>query len=388
MGAGTRRSRTAALTRAIAWAATACVIAWPQVARAIDETEQRERIEFQVRQLEQQIEQSGSLLGDLALDAYLQSIVERLFPENRGRFRLLTYKDPEFNAFAVATGNLYINTGALLRMRDEAELAAVVGHEGGHVLADHMYRSVRNAKSASAWGLVLSVAIVGVIGIDPGLGAIASYSSMAGFSRDNEREADQIAYQRMVAAGYEPTAGIGVFDRMAREMLARDVKKGPYFFASHPALEERVQNFTEFSKGAAPGERRRDEFLAATAVGRAQALQSLIERKDGRTLVVVLEDEGMADTLPPNGHFALGEGYRLRARPGDEELALAQYRISVERFPEFAPAWGALGRHYARRGDKAQAIECLEKFLALAPDSRDAPFARQTLQKLKSEATP
>jgi predicted Zn-dependent protease len=389
MEAGHQRGSMARRLRSFAWAVSAvCAACCPGLAGAIDESEQRERIEFQVRELERQIEQSGSLLGDLALDAYLQSIIERLYPENRGRFRILAYRDPEFNAFAVATGNLYINTGALLRMRDEAELAAVVGHEGGHVLADHMYRSVRNAKNASAFGLVLSVAMIGVIGIDPGLGAIASYSSMAGFSRDNEREADQIAYQRMVAAGYDPTAGIGVFDRMAREMLARDVKKGPYFFASHPDLEERVKNFTEFSRGTAPGERRRDEYLAATAVGRAQALQSLVERKDGRTLVFVLEDEGMADTLPPDGHFALGEGYRLRARPGDEELALAQYRISVERFPDFAPAWGALGRYYGRKGDKAQAIECLEKFLALAPDAREAPFARQALQKLKSEATP
>jgi predicted Zn-dependent protease len=378
-----RRSRSV-VPPAVAWLLAVHV----PVVQAIDEAEQRERIEYQTRQMEQQIEQSGALLGDVALDTYLQSIIERLFPENQGRFRIRAYRDREFNAFSVATGNLYINTGALLRMRDEAELAAVVGHEGAHVLADHMYRSVRGAKSAGAFGLVVSAVLVAGIGIDPGLGAIAGYSSMAGYSRDYEREADQMAYQRMVAAAYEPTAGVAVFDRMAREMVARDIKQGPYFFADHPRLEERVKNFQEFSKDAAPGDRRRDEYLAATASARAQALSMLLERKDGRALVFVLEDEGVADSLPPNGHFALGEGYRLRAKPGDEELAAAQYRLSIERFPGFAAAWGALGRSYARKGDKALALEHLEKFLELAPDAREAPFARQTVEKLKSEITP
>jgi tetratricopeptide (TPR) repeat protein len=172
---------------------------------------------------------------------------------------------------------------------------------------------------------------------------------------------------------------------MAREMEARKIKQGPYFFASHPRLQERAQNFGELAANAPPGELRRDEYVAATQAARMTALETILARKNGRELAFVLAESGLADEMPPLGHFALGEGYRLRNDPGDEERAVEQYRKSIELFPEFAPAWGALGRYYARKGETAPAIEHLERFLALAPDAREAPFARQALDRLKSE---
>lgn len=354
-------------------------------ALAIDEQEQRERIEFQVREFEREIEASGALYGDPALDAYLQAVVDRLYPEQQGRLRIRTYTDPEFNAFAVPTGSLYVNTGALLRMRNEAELAAVLGHEGAHVLKDHSYRQVRSAKAAGVAGTILSAGLLVGIGIDPGIGAMASYSSMAGFSREYERESDLMGFERASAAGYEPGAGAVIFDRMAREMEARQIKQGPYFFASHPRLQERTENFREFAANAPPGELRRDEYVAATQAARMAALETILSRKNGRELAFVLAEDGLADEMPPVGHFALGEGYRLRNEPGDEELAFAEYRKSIELFPDFAPAWGALGRYYARKGERLLAIEHLERYLTLAPDAREAPFARQALDRLKSE---
>jgi predicted Zn-dependent protease len=237
-------------------------------------------------------------------------------------------------------------------------------------------------------GTLLSAGLVAGIGIDPGLGALASYSSMAGFSRDYERESDDVGFERAVQAGYDPTAGAAIFDRMAREMAARQVKQGPYFFASHPRLQERVVNWNELAAKAAPGEKRRDEFVAATQGARMAALDMVLASRNGPELAFVLSQDDLAAELPPVGFFALGEGYRLRGLPGDEELAVAQYRRSIESFPDFAPAWGALGRYYARKGDKAAAVEHLQRFLALAPDAKEAPFARQTLEKLQTEVNP
>jgi beta-barrel assembly-enhancing protease len=368
--------------------AGAAAIAWLPAARAIDEQEQRNRILFETRQMEEQLEKSGVVLGDAELDAYLQGVLERLFPENRGKYRVRAIRDHEFNAFAVASGNLYVNTGALARMRNEAELAAVLGHEGGHVAKDHMYRAVRSAKTTGALTSIFSVGLVATIGIDPGLSSIIGYSSMAGFSRDYERESDRLAYERMVAAGYDPSAGAVVFDRMARELEARKIEQGPYFFASHPRLEERVANFREFAASSTGGEMRRDEYIAATARVRTATMSSIYETRDGRALVYVMEEDNMAAELAPSGYFYQGEGYRLRAAPGDEEKSVEAYRKSVAEYPEYAPAWGGLGRYAARHGDRAMAIEYLERFLALAPESRDAPFARQALARLKSEVPP
>jgi predicted Zn-dependent protease len=114
------------------------------------------------------------------------------------------YRDADFNAFAVATGNLCVNTGALLRMRNEAELDSVLGHEDGHVLGYHMYHGAVNAKTLGALGTVLSAGITLAIGFDPAFGAPAAYSSMAGFSRDYQREADRFGFDRSARVGYGP----------------------------------------------------------------------------------------------------------------------------------------------------------------------------------------
>ncbi len=381
--------RSSRRTRGL-WAVAACISGFgcSSVARAVDEQEQRERIDFQVRELEREIEQSGALAGDPALDSYLQSVVDRLYPDHQGRLRVRAYRNPEFNAFAVPTGNLYVNTGALLRMRNEAELAALLGHEGAHVIGDHSYRGARSSKAMGVVGAVVSVGLLATIGVDPAIGAITSYSSMAGFSREYEREADQTGFERATGAGYDPDSGAMIFDRMAREMEARKIKQGPYFFASHPQLQERAQNFRQFAENASPGEKRREEYLAATQAARMAALEVMLERKNGRELAFVLAENDLAGEMPPLGHFALGEGYRLRGDPGDEDRALEQYRKSIELYPEFAPAWGSLGRYYARRGETSLAIEHLERFLVLAPDSREAPFARQALHQMKSETPP
>src|ERR1700733_13892657 len=81
---------------------------------AITEREQRARLLFVTREEEAHLEAQGLLYGDAALDAYLQSVMDRLYPERQGEYRVRALRNTEFNAFAVATGNLYVFTGALL----------------------------------------------------------------------------------------------------------------------------------------------------------------------------------------------------------------------------------------------------------------------------------
>jgi beta-barrel assembly-enhancing protease len=354
-------------------------------AHAITEQEQRARILFETREQEAYLEGRRLLYGDALLDAYLQSVMDRLYPERRGEFHLRAFRDTEFNAFAVATGNVYVNIGALLRLRNEAELAAVIGHEGGHLLGDHMYRGVVESKSIARVGSALTFGLATTL---PGLGMLVNYSTMAGFSREFEREADHTGFKRLTAAGYDPKAAAPVFERMAREVADRKVKQPPYVFADHPKLLERAQNFAGFAAGAAPGELRRDEFVAATQAARVVALEQIHERKDGAELIAVLGDEGRTAEFPPSGEFLLGEGYRFRAADGDESLALRHYTRSIEQYPDYAPAYGARGRMHARRGERDLAIADLERFVTLAPAARETPFALQTIDSLKKDASP
>lgn len=373
-------------------------------ARAISEQEQRGRIEFETRRFEIQIENNALLYHDPELDAYLQEVVERMFPDLAGGLRVRTFRDPEFNAFAVATGGIYFHTGTLLRLTDEAQLASVLGHEGTHVTADHVYRSVRGAKQASVMTLLGGVAAASA-GVPPELVQLVGISSMMGFSRAHEREADRGGYDRMLQAGYEPRAGAEAFAQLERELLARHITQPPFFFASHPQVHERVEALTEFA-GANPPEGRREagRYRETTLRARLDALAQLHRKGDGKVLVFLLEDEHLLDTLPPEARFYLAEGYRLRAerarrakreqrsaaeveadRTQDAARALEEYQRTLALAPGFAPTYQALAMHHYRSGDRSQALNLFRRYVELAPDPKQSGYARQYIESLSRE---
>ena len=351
-------------------------------AAALTESEQRARIDFEVSQFEENIGNSGALFGNADLDHYLQATLERLFPDQVGRLHVRTISDCEFNAFALPSGGIYFNTGALLRIEDEAQLASVLGHEGTHVTGDHTYLSVVHGKH------VANTMTVGTF-IIPLVAQIAAISSMAGFSREHERDADQGGFDRMVAAGFDPHAGAELFGRMDRELTLRKLGRGMYFYADHPRIKERVASLTELAaKVPAGGERNRERYLAVAAPARLAALATIHKRGDGKLLVFLLEDEKLLATLPPETRYYLGEGYRLRAEPGDLERATLQYERVVQEAPNSAPPYQALGMQHLHAGRKREALAMFQKYLALDAGALQAGFVKQYVQQLQQEVAP
>jgi hypothetical protein len=90
-------------------------------ASALNEEEQRARIIYQADEATHVIDELDILYTDPVLDAYLQGIVDKLFPESGGKLVIRVFKATSFNAFAMSNGRLYIHTGTLLRLKDEAE---------------------------------------------------------------------------------------------------------------------------------------------------------------------------------------------------------------------------------------------------------------------------
>lgn len=376
-------------------------------ALALEEAEQRARIEFETQKFEQQIEHSAELLDDPELNAYLQEITDRMFPEIKGRLHVRTFRDPNFNAFAVATGGIYFHTGALLRLDDEAQLALVLGHEGTHVTADHMYRRVTSAKKTSVITIIAGLAAAGY-GVPPDLVSIIGYSTMAGFSREHERESDRGGYERMIAAGYDARGASEGFARLERELRVRGITQGPYFFASHPRVKERVETLSELAGDTPPpGERNVERYRAVTLKARMEALAQLHRNGNGKVLVFLLEEEKILDTLPPEARFYLAEGFRLRAektkresgdkrsaqeieaqRAADGARAAAEYERTLAEAPDYAPTWQALALHHYRAGDRPRALELFRRYVELEPDPKLSGYARQYVDQLSKETAP
>lgn len=172
---------------------------------------------------------AGRVNTDPALTAYLQGIMDRLYPEFRGRLVVRLLNAQHINAFALPNGSVYVNAGLIARFQNEAQLATVLAHEGAHFTHRHALQQAERVRNAAAFARV-----AGMLGV-PLVGDLLALSSMFGFSREHEREADQIGYQRLVAAGYAPAESIKTFQHLQAEIKATDINE-PFFFSSHPKL--------------------------------------------------------------------------------------------------------------------------------------------------------
>jgi beta-barrel assembly-enhancing protease len=148
------------------------------------------------------------------------------------------------NAYAFPGGSIACTRGILLSLENEAELAALLGHELGHVNARHTAQQMSKGILTQAVVGGLS-ALAGTQGAAYGqltsqLGMIGVGALLASYSRDNEREADSLGMEYMVRAGYTPKGMIGLMD-MLRGLSRSKPNIIELMFATHPMSEERYQ---------------------------------------------------------------------------------------------------------------------------------------------------
>lgn len=318
---------------------------------------------------------AGKVNTDPALTAYLQGILDRLYPEFRGRLSVRLLNAQQINAFALPNGSIYVNAGLIARFQNEAQLATVLAHEGAHFVHRHSLQQAERVKNAAAFALV-----VGMLGV-PLVGDLLALSSMFGYSREHEREADEIGYQRLVAAGYAPRESIRTFEHLQAEIKAADIKE-PFFFASHPKLQERIDSFTELTKDANGGEIAYERFVEATARLRLASLDADLAAYRYKQIILVLANPETRREYPPEAAYYLGEAYRLRGEAGDLVLAEQQFRLALETAPRFAPTHRALAFLLYKRGDKAGAAPLFRRYLELAPDAADRGHVETALKEI------
>lgn len=220
------------------------------------------------------IEAYGGVYPDTKIGAYVAGVTNRVVkgygPQGAGNYRVTVLNSPIVNAFALPGGYVYVTRGLLALANDEAELAGVIGHEVGHVLARHSAQRQSAALgtsllSAVLGGVVGSTALNQVVGLG-GQGLLASYS------RDQEYEADELGVRALAGAGYDPyaeadfLASLGAEDDLTSR-LNNQASRGNQvnWLASHPATPARVQAATQHAQAsgvpAGKGERNRTAYL-------------------------------------------------------------------------------------------------------------------------------
>ncbi len=180
------------------------------------------------------------------------------------------------NAYAFPGGSIAVTRGILLDMQNEAELAALLGHELGHVNARHTASQMSKGMLASAVLTGTSVILADKQEYAPliaGLGGIGAGALLAKYSRDNEREADALGMQYMVQNSYNPQGMIGLMD-MLRQKSRQEPGLLQIMLSTHPMSEERYQSARQRAREEYPQARdflvRRERYMDHTASLRRQ----------------------------------------------------------------------------------------------------------------------
>jgi len=193
----------------------------------------------------------GGIYNDPKLQGLLEQTVERLVTASERpdlHYKVTILNSQSINAFALPSGQLYVTRGLVALANDESELASVLAHEMGHVIARHAAIREEQAKQAALVGRVVSDVIT-----DPEVGAMAlakSKLALASFSRAQEFEADAIGIGVAARAGYDPYGAVRFLTSMQHnaELKPRQNGSGPIdprapdFLSSHPATPERITN--------------------------------------------------------------------------------------------------------------------------------------------------
>ncbi|MFL0811006.1 MAG: M48 family metalloprotease [Agarilytica sp.] len=218
-----------------------------------------------------QQQQGGRYIVDPDLGLYVNALGKKLAsvsdrPGLPYEFVVLNNSVP--NAWALPGGKIALNRGLLLELQDEAQLAAVIGHEIVHVAAKHSVNQMQQAQLAGV--LVLATAVAAK---DSQYGSSAALLAAGGaavwqakYGQDQELQSDEVGIAYMVKAGYDPYAAIELQETFLRLSKGRKSNWLEGLFASHPPSQTRVdKNRTTAQSIGLRGNRNRDGFQRAIA---------------------------------------------------------------------------------------------------------------------------
>ncbi len=264
---------------------------------------------------------------DKAINAYVKGIFDKITPnfKNHGmKFTIQVLRDNTANAFVIPGGHVYIYTGMLDMVTSDDELAAVISHELAHAQMRHslknfrlstamveiLKRAVKNPKDRESWGAVLG------------------YLTMMKFSRTQEDEADDIGQTKMLAAGYNPSAQVTLWEKFLKKY--GDTKGLEQYLSSHPPSSQRIQNAkTNLTKMNTPYSETFTNTKPQVLVEKAEKAEA--QKAAKKAAANLIKNPDFEDAVPGKGKIA---GWSIEK--GNFRLSQTQVKSgkqSLENYP-------------------------------------------------------
>jgi predicted Zn-dependent protease len=181
------------------------------------------------------------------VNAYVQCVAGAITRQVKGSWEVLVFEEESPNAFALPGGKIGVHSGLLNVARNQDQLATVIGHEIGHVIARHSNERI-SQQYAVQTGLALTQVLAGataatgtgqaLMGL---LGVGAQYGILMPFSRTQESEADLIGLDLMAKSGFDPRESVKLWQNMSAAGGPDTVE----FLSTHPSHGTRIQGLQQ-----------------------------------------------------------------------------------------------------------------------------------------------
>ena len=357
-----------------------------------------------------EIESKGLLLNDPGLEDYVRRVAARVVPPGSGATPLTFHvlRDPAINAFAFPNGHIYVTLGLLARMRNEAQLAFILGHEAAHVQERHSVESLKDRRTK-----VVAAHIADLMLLGTSVAYIPFAASMASYSREMESEADAVGVRLAAAAGYSLPAALDVF-QMLDEVKSAEAVRGS-IYQDHPGNRRRAEALRALIargeivvRGA--GEEGAERYAAIKSGIVHQNLElklragqyelsadaanfALREQPDDPWLYYYRGEAQRRSGADPKGaarEHAWLYGKRMSdelvqefegKREGAFAAANSDFEKALALDPKFLHAFRGLGLIAHARGEPAAARVALQHYLSMGEGVRDARYIRSLLEE-------
>ncbi len=351
---------------------------------------------------ENRIRNSGRLVHNREMEAYLESLTERLLGDYLKHLGItpdfIIVREPTLSAWAYPYGTIAVHTGLLVRMDNEAQFAAILAHEISHFLQRHSYKEMsaegRQSALGKGFGLLVGLAAAKETGtFDKGImdaaGGFVTNLATSGYSKKNEYIADEEGLVLMANAGLSRDEALPAFQALAENEVygAGDPRK---MWSSHPRLKDRLSNLRKELKkakrkkshvpGKTPDPTEYYRGIAPALIINARL--DMAEQKYGRAREA-LSKYLMVKPNDPEAHFLLGESHR-RSKPlgPDFSASMASYDNALQADAAYADAYKEIGMAHRIQRNNGDARVALEKYLQLAPNAADAAIVRAYVEGL------
>lgn len=314
----------------------------------------------------------------------LAAVADRKLP-----YEFVVLNNPVPNAWALPGGKIAVNQGLLTELKDESELAAVLGHEIVHAAARH---GAKAQERGTLMQVGLAVAQIGAAmgGVDQNAAGLVLQGAGLGaqliqqkYSRDQELESDEYGMKYMKLAGYDPQGAVSLQETFVRLSQQQGPKAQSWLeglFASHPPSQERVaKNRITAERLGSGGKVGKETYEANVKALReiAPAYDKLEEavaaaRKKEFSKAEALTAEAL-QMVPREGRFHefLGELALAQDKP---EQAIPHYQTAIELNPDYFGSYLGAGVAQFQTGNKAKAEEWLIKSSELLPTAPAAYY--------------